>query len=162
MNIPVAEVRDMHILVMVVARCIPVVAVRDRHILVMVVVMGMVVGDKVFDVALAMMVVEVLRKVVVMEVVEVLHKVVVMEVVVNGLVVEVSELEEVVGVINMDIRVEEVSEVVVVANEVVVEANELVVEVVSYSSKELVVVGRIQEPVEVVVVVNLAVEEAET
>lgn len=161
MNIPVVEVRDMHIPVMVAARCTPVVAVRDRHILVMVVVMGMVVGDKVFDVALAMMEVEVLHKVVV-EVVEVLHKVVEMVVVGNGLVVEVSVLEEVVGVINMDIRVEEVSEVVVVANEAVVEANELVVEVVSYSSKELVVVGRIQEPVEVVGVVNLAVEEAET
>jgi hypothetical protein len=40
--------------------------------------------------------------------------------------------------------------------------NEKVVEVVSYSSKVQVVVGRIQEPVEAVEVVNLVVEVAET
>ncbi|CAJ2636876.1 unnamed protein product [Trifolium pratense] len=127
--------------------------------LVVEVVMGMVVGDKVFDMVVE---VSVLHKVVVMEVVVVLYKVGEMVVVGNGLVVEVSELEEVVGEINRDKQVEEGSEVAVEANEVVVvEVNEKVVEV-SYSSMVQVVVGRIQEPVEVVAVVNLVAEVAET
>jgi hypothetical protein len=113
----------------------------------LVVVMGMVVDDKVIDMVVE---VSVLHKVVVMGVVVVLYKVVEMVVVGNGLVVEVSELEEVVGEINRDKQVEEESEVVEEVNEVVVEVNEKVVEVVSYSSKVQVVVGRIQEPVEVV------------
>lgn len=142
----------------VVVNYIELVEVVEKHKLPVVVVveMGKVVAGKVL-VVVKEVEVNALHRVVEEE--EVLYKVVEMVAVGNRLVEEESGQEEVAVVINMDKQVVEESEVVVEENDEVVEAMAMAVEV-SCSSKAQVVVGRIQEPV-VVVVVNVAVEAAE-